>query len=417
MPTYSYIAKTIKGETVSGTVDAKDKLDAARELRGQGLIPLTFEETRGGGKGGGRGGLEQILRFDMGAVLDSLRGVPLKEKVMFSRHLGVMISSGVPITRALKVLAKQSKNAAFRNAILRVEEDIRKGTRLADAFAKHPKVFNNLYVSMVRSGDTAGNLTEVLELLAEQLKKEHDLRSRIRGALMYPAVIVTAMGGIGALMMVMVVPKIGAIFKDLDAELPVLTRFVIQVSEILTRYWLFILLSLPFILYILKKAAGTKRGKTFLSWVLLKFPLFSGITRQINSARFARTLASLISGGVPILEALVITRDTLGNVYYQKSMDRMYEEVRAGKSLFEAIAKFENIYPGLIVQMVRVGEETGALSGVLKRIAEFFEEEVDNATKNLSSIIEPILMLVIGAVVGIFAVSMIQPMYEMMGNI
>lgn len=418
MPLYSYTAKNTKGETESGTMQAADKVGVARALRRKGFVPLAIEIQKGG-KTSAKGGnfLQAILKFDVGRVFDSIRGVPLADRMMFSRHLAVMLSAGVPIIRALTVLAKQTKNTRFKGAILKVADDIRGGKRIADSLARHPGIFTNLYVSMVRSGDAAGNLTEVLELLADHLKKEHDLRSRIKGALMYPAVIVTAMGGIGALMMVMVVPKIAKIFEDLGTELPLSTRVVIGTSDFIADFWIFILVSLPFFLYGVKKVSATKRGRRLLSWLFLRMPIVKGLTRKINSARFARTLSSLIEGGVPILEAVDIVKDTLSNVYYKESLEEIGKEVKRGTSLHEAVARFENIYPGLIVQMVEVGEETGALGDVLRRIAEFYEEEVDNATKNLSTVIEPILMLVIGLVVGIFAVSMIQPMYSLMGNV
>ncbi len=417
MPTFSYTAKNINGATESGTFQAAGQLEVARELRGRGLVPLSIEEKKQGEARKNGFSLQALFKLDVGPLLDRLRGVNLTDKIMFSRHLALMIGAGVPITRALTTLSEQTENTIFRAAILKVEEDIRGGARIADALSKHPKIFDNLYVSMVHSGDASGNIIEVLNLLANNLKKEHDLRSRVKGALMYPAVIVTAMGGIGALMMIMVVPKISEVFKELDAELPVLTKVVIGTSEFISAYWYIIFGSLPVFIFLFKKFEETEIGKKFFSKFFLKVPLFSGLTKKINSARFARTLSSLVEGAVPILESLLITKNTLANFYYRESLSKMHASVKAGKPLFESIVPFTDIYPGVVVQMVKVGEETGALGDVLDSIAEFYEEEVDNATKNLSSVIEPILMLVIGGVVGVFAVSMIQPMYSMMGNL
>lgn len=420
MPTYSYTAKNLEGENKIDEMEADSEAEVARTLRDEGFSALTIELKEAGGIKNftkGKSFLQKLLKFDVAKLLSALSGVPLADKIMFSRHLAVMISAGVSITRALDVLSKQTKNVRFKSAISKVASDIQKGERISDALKKHPDIFDSLYISMVQSGDAAGNLTEVLELLADHLKKEHDLRSRIRGALMYPAVIVAAMGGIGALMMTMVVPKIANIFEDLDTDLPFLTKVIINLSNFISAYWYFIFAAIPVFIYFFKKSLGTNKGKRWSSWFLLRAPILSTLTRKINSARFARTLSSLVDGGVPILEGIFITRDTLGNAYYKESLDKVYKDVKGGKSLYESIAKFENIYPGLITQMVRVGEETGALGGVLKRIAEFYEEEVDNATKNLSSIIEPILMLIIGAIVGIFAISMIQPMYSLMSNV
>jgi len=307
MPTYSYIAKNLKGQTKKGTIQGKSKLEIGRQLRSQGFVPIEIKQrsvsgkiSKGEGVGSGtiKGLVKKILSFDVG----SISGVSLSDKMMFSRHLAVMISSGVPITRALEVLGKQTKNIRFQNAISKIADDIRGGKRISDALSKHPDIFDNLYVSMVRSGDSAGNITEALELLAEQLKKEHELKSRVKGALMYPAVIVTAMIGIGILMMIMVVPKISQIFEEVNVSLPLTTRIVIGLSNFISTYWFIVLGAFPILVYIVKKLASTNRGRIFLSWFFLKMPILSGLTRKVNSARFSRTLSSLIEGGGKIFK-------------------------------------------------------------------------------------------------------------------
>jgi len=418
LSTYSYTAKNASGETKQGLLEANDKIEIARSLRRQGLVPVSIKMSEGGKEiEKSNFFISKIVKFDLNRIIDLIKGVSLADKMMFSRHLAVMISAGVSITRGLSVLSAQTGNYRFKKAIAGILEDIRKGKSFSDALSEYPKIFNSLYVSMVRSGETAGNMTEVLNLLSDQLRKEHELKSRVKGALMYPSVVVVAMTIIGVLMMVMVVPKIAAIFEDFGEDLPIMTKIFIGMSEILSGYWPFILGGFVPLIYMIKKFLATNAGKSASSWALLNMPILKPLTKKVNSARFARTLSSLIGGGVPILDAIKVTKDTLGNYYYRKSMDTIYEEIRTGKTLHESISKFGNIYPGLIVQMVEVGEETGELSDILNRIAEFYEEEVSNATKNLSSIIEPILMLVIGAAVGFFAISMIQPMYTLMGNV
>jgi len=270
MPTYSYKAKSLDGESREGEMEASSKVEVARYLRGEEFVPIKIEVKKtGNAKAFARGGnfLGRLMKFDVGVIMDSIRGVPLVEKIMFSRNLSVMISAGVPLTRSLEVLSKQTKSKRFADAILKVRRDIRKGEGISDSLAKHPGIFDSLYISMVKSGDAVGNLTEVLELLANHLKKEHDLRSRIKGALMYPSIIVIAMGGIGALMMVMVVPKIAAIFEELDTELPFLTQIIIGISNLISNYWIFIFISIPILLYFFKKALSTKKGKRWMSWV------------------------------------------------------------------------------------------------------------------------------------------------------
>lgn len=406
---------------MSGSMEAKDEVEVARALRGQGFTPIHIkgrEEASGGRSGSAeKQAVSAIASLNIKGMLDGIRSVALADKMMFSRHLSVMISAGVPVTRALEVLAKQTANTRFRNAIQKVAEDLRGGKRLADSLAVFPRIFDTLYVSLVRSGDAAGNLPEVLALLADHLKKEHELRSRIKGALMYPAVIVIAMGGVGAFMMVFVVPKLAGIFEELHVPLPILTRLIIDFSNAMRHYWILFLIGVPSLIFLFKKIAATRYGRGFLSWAFLNLPIIRPITQKVNSARFSRTLSSLIEGGVPILDGILITRDTLGNLYYQRSMTAVHDRVKDGGSLFEAMERFEGIFPGLIIQMVRVGEETGSLGDMLRRIAEFYEEEVSNTTKNLSSIIEPILMIVIGSAVGLFAVSMIQPMYSIMNQL
>lgn len=417
MATYFYKAKNTKGQERSGNLEAGNKAELAARLRREGFAPIFIRQAAGKDKKHGEEDLfSSILKFDINSIAP-FGGVSTAEKMIFSRHLAIMLSAGVPITRALEVLSDQTKNSKFKTAINSVSEDIRSGKRIADALSKYPGIFNDLYVSMVRSGDSVGNLSEVLELLADQLRKDHELLSRVRGALMYPAVILIAMTGVGALMMTTIVPKLSEIFEDLDAELPKTTQVIIITSNLLSQYWLPLLLASPFIVYAMKKFLSGELGKGFLSWTFLHTPVIRGMTLKINSARFSRTLSSLIKGGVPILKALLITKGTLGNIYYKKSMDGMQDDVRKGKTLYKAISAFPGIYPGLIIQMVRVGEESGSLAETLNRIADFYEEEVSNSTKNLSSIIEPVLMIIIGAMVGFFAISMLQPMYGVMGNL
>lgn len=417
---YSYSAKNLQGENVSGSMEAKDKVGVARALRRQGFVPVHIEAKEAASRkadGGEKEAIKQITNLNIRGIFDALRGVALVDKMMFSKHLSVMMSAGVPVTRALEVLSRQTTNVRFRSAILQVAEDVRRGKQFADSLARFPGIFDTLYVSLARSGDVAGNLPEVLALLAEHQKKEHELKSRVKGALMYPLVIVIAMGGVGALMMTFVVPKLAAIFEELNVPLPLLTQLIIGVSKAIRNYWIFFIILLPAFVFLFKKLMAATYGRSFLSWLFLHAPILRPITQKVNSALFARTLSSLIEGGVPILDGLLITRDTLGNLYYRQSAEKIYEEVKGGGSLFEALQRFEGIFPGLVVQMVRVGEETGSLGDMLKRIAEFYEEEVNSTTRNLSSVIEPILMIVIGAVVGVFAISMIQPMYSVMNQL
>jgi type IV pilus assembly protein PilC len=406
MPTFYYTAKSQKGEIKSGTLEAKDKHSLAQALRREGFILTSAQSI---------GEEQKKKKSDLTSRLKGIIGrVTLVEKVMFARHLAVMIGAGFSLHKGLEVLAKQTKNSNFKRIINDITNRIKKGETLAGSLAKYPKVFNNFFVSMVKVGEKGGNLEEVLKILADYLKKEHEFRAKVRGAMVYPAVIVIAMIGIGILMMVVVMPKLTAMFEELKVELPFATRVIIAISNFLVNYFVIGILILLAFIVIVFRFLQTKKGRQFLSWFFLKTPPFNKITRKMNCAKFARGFSSLMKSGVPVVESLNITAQTVGNFYYSKSLAEAATEVKKGKKIQESIEKNKEIYPVLVSQMIGVGEETGQLSEITERLAGFYEEEVKNITDNLASVIEPVLMIIIGVIVGFFAVSMIQPMYSMM---
>lgn len=406
MPTFYYTAKSQKGEIKSGTLEARDKHNLAQALRREGFI-LTSSQSMGEERKKGKIDLANRFKGIIGRVT-------LIEKVMFARHLAVMIGAGFSLHKGLEVLAKQTKNSNFKKIINDITNRIKKGEALASSFAKYPKVFNNFFVSMIRVGEKGGNLEGVLKILADYLKKEHEFITKVKGAMVYPAVIVIAMIGIGILMMIVVMPKITAMFEELKVDLPLATRIIIAISNFLANYFIIGIVILLGCIFIIFKFLKTKKGKHFLSWFFLKMPLFNKITRKMNCARFARGFSSLMKSGVPVVESLNITAQTVSNVYYSKSLFEAATEVKKGKKIQESLEKNKEIYPILVSQMIGVGEETGQLSEISDRLAGFYEEEVKNITDNLASVIEPVLMIIIGIIVGFFAVSMIQPMYSMM---
>ncbi len=411
MPIFHYVAKKQNGETKSGVIEAKDESSLAQTLRQEGLI-LTEAKN-----------MEEKTslikkKFSFTSIFRVVfRRVSLVEKLMFTRHLAVMIGAGFSLHKALETLAKQTENNTFKKIIDDLVSRIKKGETLADSIAKYPKVFNNFFVSMIRVGEKSGTLEEVLKNLAQHLKKEHDFISKVRGALTYPAVIVAAMIGIGALMMVMVVPKITAMFEELDVALPITTQILIFITNVLTKYFLWVAIVFIVLIIIAVRYFKTSKGKRLLSWIALRLPVLKKIVQKFNCARFARNFSSLIESGVPIVESLNITSKTLGNFFYSNSLIMAAEDVKKGKNIQESLSRHENLYPILVIQMIGVGEQTGALEEIMIRLAEFYEEEVAAVMENLASIIEPILMVLIGAAVGFFAVAMIQPMYSMMGNL
>jgi len=409
MPSYIYIAKNKKGENKTNHLAAINKHELAAILRNQGLVLISAEVV----------GQKKEISYYLNIIkrIKELGTISLVEKMMFSRHLSVMINAGLSLNQSLKILAKQTKSPKFKKIINQIEIDVSQGKTFSESLKKYPKIFDELYVNMIEVGETGGNLSEVLKILAEQMRKSHELISRVRGAMMYPAVIVIAMIGIGALMMIMVVPKLTEVFEELNVELPLSTRFIMLISSFLKNnlvLGIIIIISLIFIIKLIMKNDKVKRT---LHGMYLHAPIFGSLIRKINSARLARTLSSLIESGVPIVKSLKVVAGTLSNIHFKEALLDATKEIQKGRKLSDSLSKYENLYTPMVIQMIGVGEETGSLSDILKNLADFYEEEIDNVTKNMSSVLEPIIMVVIGVAVGFFAISMIQPMYSMMSGV
>jgi len=327
-----------------------------------------------------------------------------------------MSKAGVPVERGLRVWAAQSKRPRFRQVLAEVEQKIRGGRPFSDSLAEYPDIFPELFISMVRVGEATGKLDEVLENLSVQMGKDHELRSRVRGAMIYPAVIVSLMVAIGILMMIMVVPKLSSAFQEMNLSLPVTTKIVIGISQFLSNNLILGLGLVVSIIILIRIASKTESGKRFLDILFLNLPVISDLSRKVNSAIFARNLSLTIDAGVPINQALKIVANTMSNSLFSQSLLVIADEMQKGEQMSDLLRNFSNIYPVMVVQMVEVGETTGSLSDTLRNLAEFYEEEVSNITKNLSSIIEPALMIIVGIAVGFFAISIIQPIYSLVGQ-
>lgn len=343
--------------------------------------------------------------------------VPLVEKMAFTRHLSLMIKAGFSLPQGLGVLVEQAKSAYFKGIISSLSESVRKGKLFSEALADHPKVFPEIFMNMVRVGEASGNLDEVLTLLAEQLRKEHELRSRVQGAMMYPGVIFVAMVAVGIFMMVFIMPSLAGTLKDLGVPLPITTQIIIVTSTWVAKNIFLFLGLLGVMVFGSARFLKSRSGQRITAFILTRAPIMKKLTRQINSARIARTLGSLLTSGVPLVEALEITARTVRNPYYQDALQSVAEKVPKGEKLEPNLRRFPKLFPPMVAQMVGVGEEAGALTDILKNLAEFFEEEVDVATKNLSSLLEPLLLIFIGVGVGFFVVSMLLPMFSVYGNL
>lgn len=405
MPKYIYTAKNVNGETKGGVMVAKDEKTLAQQLKSDGFLitSVRLSEEK-------KTGVE--IKF-----FNRFKSVSLKEKMMFSKNLAVMVSSGVPISKAVKNLSFQVKSQQFKKILNSVYDDLQQGLSLSDGLAKFPNAFNDLFVNMIRVGETGGNLEESLNIIGEQLQKEHELLSRVRGALIYPAVIIFAMIGIGILMLTYVLPKILDVFKDMDVVLPLPTRIIIWISNAFQDHFLIMIVVFLIVAVISRMYLKTETGKKNWSLFLVKMPIIGNITIKVNCARFARIHSSLLRSGVGAIESLGIVSKTLGNYYYQRALKRSIKDIQKGIEFSKIIAREEKIFPVIVSQMLEVGEQTGETEKMLVSLAEFYENEVAQITKNLSSIIEPIIMIVIGTAVGFFAIAMLQPMYSLMENI
>ncbi len=395
---FTYKARNKNGEVETGVLEGDSERIVRKKIEDDGMSLLSLKE----------GSEKKGINLDF---ISNIFPVPALEVITFVHLISVMIKSGLSLSKALGALAKQTKNKKFSVIVSDVALSISKGNTFADSLAKHPDVFDELFINMVRVGEISGTLESILFLLAEQMKKDYELRSKVKGAMIYPAVILLVMLGVGVVVMVYVIPKLAGIFSSMNVELPASTRFLMAVSSLMINYGLHILAGMIILAIVVKKLAKG-RGSIVIDKMILKAPIFGEISKKINIARFARTTSSLIRGGVSISTALKTVSKTLSNHYYQKSIAFAAEKIEKGVSLKEILSGFPELYTPLVIQMIEVGEETGSLDDIMMDLAEFYEGEVNETTKNLSTIIEPVLMVVMGIAVGFFAISMIQPMYS-----
>lgn len=411
MAIYHYKARDSAGAGVEGDRDAKDQYELAKILRVEGLLPTYIVDAKK--KKGGLLG----KKLKLGDYIPSfLKRIKLEEKMNFARNTAVMVGAGLALTKALEVMTRQTENEKFKGIILSMVETIKRGKTFAEALGEFPKVFPNYFVEMVRAGEKSGKLEGSLKLVAMQLKKDYTLRRKVRSAMIYPAVIVVAMIGIGILMLIYVVPTLISTFEELKVELPLSTRIVIFLSQSLLQSGIFVAIGAGILGYLVFRFLKSAMGKNFLDWGFTHAPVLKGINQKLNSARTCRTLSSLLSSGVDVLDALLITKGVLQNHYFQNVLMDARERIQKGETISKAFLTAE-YFPPLVGEMMAVGEETGELSQMLLRLAMFYETEVSAATKDLSTVIEPLLMIIIGIVVGFFAVSMISPMYNLAGVI
>lgn len=401
MPKYKYKIVGEGGKEIEGIGQAEDKLTLARRLREEGKQLLTATEISENG-------------WSMDRINAFLSRVSLREKILFARNLATMITAGLPLTRALSIFIKQTKNPQLLLVLRQVSDDINKGTSLSEAMGKHEKVFPSLMVSMVHAGEESGKLAESLNLVGIQMEKSYTITKKVKGALMYPGIVFCVMIVVAVLMMIYVVPGLAAGFKEAKVEMPPLTKAFIAISDFLQTQFLASLAIVLVFVGVLVAIAKTKRGSRVIDFVVVRLPVFGKLIREYNSALTTRTLSSLISSGVDIVRSIEITEQVVTNVYYREAMNVAKINVQKGVPLSSVFIEQNKIFPIMVGDMMEVGEETGKLSDMLYKVASFYEEEVDMATGDMAKLIEPLMMVMIAAGVGVFAMAMIAPMYTLM---
>ena len=343
-------------------------------------------------------------------------GISAKELAVFTRQFSVMIDAGLPLVQCIEILGIQSENKVFQKVLLQVRQDVESGATLADAMRKHPKVFDDLYCNMIAAGEAGGILDTILQRLAVYIEKIVKLRRAVRSAMIYPVAVLSIAALVVAIILWKVIPTFAALFAGLGAELPLPTRVVIWMSNFVARYFLILIFLLVAMLYALKRYHGTYRGRRVIDGILLKMPILGPVLRKIAVARFCRTLGTLVSSGVPILEALEITAKTAGNAIVEDAIMATRKSIEEGKTISEPLKETE-VFPPMVVHMIAVGEQTGALDAMLSKIADFYEEEVDAAVENMLTLLEPIMILFLGIVIGGIVISMYLPLFSLLSKI
>jgi len=411
MPLFAYSAVDAQGKTHQGTIEANTPDEAAAAIKKKGQFPTNISETSaaaGGGKSAGKG---FSFNFSLGGGGGGTGKVPAKVLTVFTRQLSTLISAGLPLLRSLRTLGKQEKNPNLKKIMVSLAESVEGGTTFSEALAQHPKAFNKLYVNMVKAGELGGVLEVVLTRLAEFAEKSQRIRGKVTSAMVYPIVVLAIAVGIVTFLMLFIVPKFEAIFKDMlgDRPFPFITQIIMDLSRFIQWNFLLIAGAITAIVFALKFAMRVPGVESAIDSYKLKIPLFGDMLTKTSVARFSRTLGTLVSSGVPILQALQITRDTAGNLRVSNAVENIHDNVKEGESMVTPM-EASGIFPPMVVSMVQVGEETGQLPDMLTKVADVFEEEVDNAVAGLTSLLEPVMIVMLALVVGTIVVALFLPL-------
>lgn len=410
MPEYFYTATNANSEVEKDSMIAPDEATLKSNLLARGLTVTDVRVAESTSPAAASSDLT-ITWFD------KLQGVKMVDKLFFTQNLQVMVRTGFSISNALKTLSLQTRNKYFKKIILIIVNDVEAGTSLAESMRRFPKVFQPTFTSMVATGEATGQLENVLDRLSLQMKKDHQILSKVRGAMIYPAIILSAMVAIGIAMLVFVIPKITELYEEADVDLPLPTRILIGISNFIQGNGLIVILSAIVLIVAFTRFIRSKRGRVVWHATLLKTPIAGRIIRLVNLSRFMRTLNSLISTDIPIVKAFEIISDTLGNTQYKNVMLKVSQAVKRGSGIAPTLTQWPSLFPPVVTQIIQVGEQSGTLDEITGHVAEFYEEEIDQTMSNLATVIEPVLMLILGVGVGGIAVAIVSPMYNLVNTI
>lgn len=400
MAIFVYKAKDKQGKITEDSIEATSRKEAANQLRNEGFRVLTIRESK-----------------SSQSIFDKMQKVSVLEKAIFCRYLSTMMKAGLPLSESIQILTEETKNRKMHRILIDLQYSIQRGQKLSSVFIRYPEVFNAVFISLTRSGEESGTLEQSFEYLATQMMRDYELTQKVKGALLYPAVILSAMIGVGVLMITFVLPRISKVFLRLKINLPITTKILLAISDFLGKNYAFVIVGIILFLtltIVLLQLSKTRRAIMSLA---SKVPVIARLFDHLDLARFSRTLSTLLKSGVPILEAIKVSVELLTQGKFTKLGKTFEEEIKKGNSLSEALAKGENIFPAIMTQSIKAGEKSGSLEVVLTELADFYEQEVEHSLKGLTSILEPVLMLIIGIAVGAMVISIIAPIYSVIGNL
>jgi type IV pilus assembly protein PilC len=397
MPVFVWEGKLADGNIKRGEIEAESKATATILLRRQRILPTKV-----------KGKPKQITLFE--------QKIKTKEIVIFTRQFSTMINAGLPLVQCLDILASQQPNPTFKKILIQIKQDVEGGSTFADSLAKHPKVFDNLYVNLVAAGEIGGVLDTVLNRLAVYMEKNEALKNKVKSAMTYPIIVLCVAFGVVAVLMLFVIPTFQDMFTQFGSSLPGPTQLVVDLSHFFRNYWHVIFGVIILLIIAFKWARKQEKGRYYTDKLALRLPIFGPLIQKVAVAKFTRTLGTMISSGVPIMDGLDITSKTAGNVIVENAIRAVRSAISEGKSMAEPLEQ-TGIFPGMVVQMISVGEATGAMDQMLSKIADFYDEEVDTAVEALTSALEPMLMVFLGGIIGFVVVAMYLPIFKMAGSL